>query len=87
MVTMRLMSDEITILVFQKKITYILSLAAAFIVASAGSERFSFWLKVPFCFAGWRIFSNMKQPFGFLESVGLVLEDLLVAIEDPGCAA
>lgn len=87
MVTMRLMIDEITILVFQKKISYILSLSAAFIVASADTERFSFWPKCPFCFAGWRIFSNMKQPFGFLESAWLVLEDLLVAIEDPGCAA
>ena len=86
---MRLMSNEIKILVLKKIITYILPLVAAFIAASAENERI-FLVKMSVLFR-WMAYHFTYEAAignsGFLKSVELVIEDLLVFIEDPGCAA
>ena len=82
-VTKKLISDEIEVIV-----SHILSLGAAFIVASANSARI-FLVTTSFFFYWMRVFPRIQKLFGhsgLLELTEELLEDLLVAIENPGCS-
>ena len=82
MVTKKLVGDEIEVL-----ISHILSLAAAF-VASANSVRIFLDLYDLFVLLN-AYLPHMKQLFEksvLLKLAEIFLEDLLVAIGDPGCA-